>query len=287
VTRADRVEAELERPFEQGGELDLLVAAHARVRRAARAVLGDEVVDDVVAEALGEVPDVERDAERSAARRASIASSIVQQPRLPVRSVPRAREREVHADDVVTGVDAAAATAESTPPLMAARIRIGPVYEGAAVRADAAGRHSRPGVRTWEGREQRIDIAGDGGAPERERSTDRATSWSRPRASTTCEGSATPAWHADRSRPRSLLVEQEQHRLPHRPGRWTCTLPARRPSIAQQLGSRDRGADAGPEPIAERHQPLVLADAFGLGILEGDSQRRGAGDVLCPSAARC
>ena len=51
-------------------------------------------------------------------------------------------------------------------------------------------------------------------------------------------------------------------------------------SIAQQLGSRDRGADAGPEPIAERHQSLVLADAFGLGIFEGDSQRRGAGDVL-------
>jgi hypothetical protein len=50
-------------------------------------------------------------------------------------------------------------------------------------------------------------------------------------------------------------------------------------SIAQQLGSRDRGADAGP---ADRRAPpaALLADAFGLGILEGDSQRRGAGDVL-------
>ena len=59
----DRVEAERQRPVQHRGELDLLVAAQARVRRAAGGVLGDEVVDDVGVEPLGQVPDVERDAE--------------------------------------------------------------------------------------------------------------------------------------------------------------------------------------------------------------------------------
>ena len=63
VPRADGIEAQFDRTLQQGGELDLLVAAHAGVRRAAGPVLGHEVVDDVVAEPLGEVPHVERDAE--------------------------------------------------------------------------------------------------------------------------------------------------------------------------------------------------------------------------------
>ena len=58
-----RVEAERDGAVEHRRELDLLVAAQARVGRAAGGVLGDEVVDDVGAEPLGEVPDVERDAE--------------------------------------------------------------------------------------------------------------------------------------------------------------------------------------------------------------------------------
>ena len=63
VAGADRVEAERERPVEHRRELDLLVAAQARVRRAAGGVLGHEVVDHVLAEPLGQVPDVERDAD--------------------------------------------------------------------------------------------------------------------------------------------------------------------------------------------------------------------------------
>jgi hypothetical protein len=47
VAGAHRVEAECERLVEDGGELDLLVAAHARVGRAPRGVLRDEVIDDV------------------------------------------------------------------------------------------------------------------------------------------------------------------------------------------------------------------------------------------------
>jgi hypothetical protein len=64
VARDDGVEAEVERLVEQRRELDLLVAAQARVRRAALRVLGDEVVDDVELEPLREVPDIEGNAER-------------------------------------------------------------------------------------------------------------------------------------------------------------------------------------------------------------------------------
>ena len=48
---------------EQRAELDLLVAAHARVRRAAGAVLGDEVVDDRRREGRALVDHVVREAE--------------------------------------------------------------------------------------------------------------------------------------------------------------------------------------------------------------------------------
>ena len=57
------VEAERKRTVKQGGELDLLVAAQARVRSPARLVLGNEVVDHVGLETLSEIPDVERDSE--------------------------------------------------------------------------------------------------------------------------------------------------------------------------------------------------------------------------------
>ncbi len=63
VAGADGVEAQVERLLEEGRELDLLVAAHARVGRAPGGVLGDEVVDHVELETLGEVPHVVRDAD--------------------------------------------------------------------------------------------------------------------------------------------------------------------------------------------------------------------------------
>ena len=63
VAGDDGVEAQCLRPVEDGGELDLLVAAQARVGGAAGRVLGHEVVDDIVREPVGEVPDVERDAQ--------------------------------------------------------------------------------------------------------------------------------------------------------------------------------------------------------------------------------
>ena len=46
VAGGQRGAAERARALQQRRELDVLVAAHARVGRAARRVLGDEVVDD-------------------------------------------------------------------------------------------------------------------------------------------------------------------------------------------------------------------------------------------------
>ena len=63
VAGADRVETEGQRAVEHRGELDLLVAAQARVRGTARRVLGDEILHHVAVEALGHVPHVERDAD--------------------------------------------------------------------------------------------------------------------------------------------------------------------------------------------------------------------------------
>src|SRR5690606_39100714 len=88
--------------------LDALVAAHAGVRRTAGRVLRDEVLDDVVAEALREVPDIEGDAETvgGAPRvhrildRAAAAAACAQRP-------AGAREGEVDARDLVSGVDRA------------------------------------------------------------------------------------------------------------------------------------------------------------------------------------
>ena len=61
VAGAYRVETEGQRLVEHRRELDLLVAAQARVRGAARGVLGDEILHHVTMESLGHVPDVERD----------------------------------------------------------------------------------------------------------------------------------------------------------------------------------------------------------------------------------
>ncbi len=63
VAGAHRVEAEREGLVEQRRELDLLVAAQARVGGAPGLVLGDEVLHHVLAEAFRQVPDVEGDAD--------------------------------------------------------------------------------------------------------------------------------------------------------------------------------------------------------------------------------
>jgi hypothetical protein len=106
VTGRDRVEAERQRAVEHGGELDLLVAAQARVRGTPGGVLGHEVLDDVVVEALAQVPDVERDPNHvgHASRvvgvldGAAAAGAGAVGPRV-------ARQRQVDAGDLVARID--------------------------------------------------------------------------------------------------------------------------------------------------------------------------------------
>lgn len=135
VTGAHGVEAEFDRALQEGGELDLLVAAHARVRRASGLVLGDEVVDHVVAEALGEVPHVERDAEQvgGAARIEGVLDRAASAASRPQRSAYWESAKCTPTTSCPASTARAAATAESTPPLIAASIRMRPVYERAPV----------------------------------------------------------------------------------------------------------------------------------------------------------
>ena len=108
VAGRDRVEAERHGPVEDGGELDLLVAAQAGVRGAAGGVLGHEVLDHVLVEPVAHVPDVERDADHvggpagvvgvldgaAAAGTGAVALRV-------------AGERQVDAGDVVPGLGGA------------------------------------------------------------------------------------------------------------------------------------------------------------------------------------
>ena len=63
MTGRHGIEAESDCTVGECGELDLLVAAQARVGCPAGGVLVHEVLDHVLVEPLAEVPDVERDAE--------------------------------------------------------------------------------------------------------------------------------------------------------------------------------------------------------------------------------
>ena len=106
VAGRDRVEAEPERPVEHRGELDLLVAAQARVGGAPGGVLVHEVLDHVLVEPVGEVPDVERDADHVGGP-AGVVGVLDRAAAARAGAVRRgvAREGEVDAGDVVTGLD--------------------------------------------------------------------------------------------------------------------------------------------------------------------------------------
>ena len=99
-----RVEAQRERPLEHRGELDLLVAAQARVGGAAGGVLVHEVLDHVLVEPLAEVPDVERDADH-VGRPARVVAVLDGAAAAGTGAVGLrvAREGEVDAGDVVAG----------------------------------------------------------------------------------------------------------------------------------------------------------------------------------------
>ena len=102
VAGAHRIEAERDGLVQESFEFDLLVAAHTGIGRPARGILTDEVVDDVCFEPLREVPHVEGDPELltcppgvgGVLDGAAAATSRAQRP-------GHARERQMHADDVV------------------------------------------------------------------------------------------------------------------------------------------------------------------------------------------
>ncbi|CAB4882268.1 unannotated protein [freshwater metagenome] len=93
-------------PIEHRAELDLLVAAQTRIRRSALHILVDEVRDDVFGKPRREIPHIERDTEHvghppritrivegaAAARPSGVGVGL-------------ARQRQVHADDFMSGVD--------------------------------------------------------------------------------------------------------------------------------------------------------------------------------------
>ena len=108
VAGAHGVEPQRERLVEQCLELDVLVAAHARVGRAAGLVLGEEVGDHRLLEALRQVPHVVRDAEH--VRRATRVARVLDRaaaPRPGPELLAVARQRHVHPDDVVPRLDRA------------------------------------------------------------------------------------------------------------------------------------------------------------------------------------
>jgi hypothetical protein len=104
VSGADGVEAQGDCLFQQRGELDALVAAHARIRRPARSIFVNEILDDVFLEPLREVPDIignpqDVTSPPGIARvfdRAAATASGAERP-------GHAGERQVDTDDVVPG----------------------------------------------------------------------------------------------------------------------------------------------------------------------------------------
>ena len=178
----------------------------------------------------------------SAARRASLASSIVQQPRAPERYDAGLRERArwMPVTSWPASTARAAATAESTPPDMAARTF---TCFGRPRRARRPGRSPRRPRRRrprWRcGRARTAASAAPGSS-------------SQPIASSTCEGCGTPAEQAEpveHSMPRaSSSISSES---PSQPGKPRWALPGSRCTPAGR-GRRRGGARRGPTSITRR-----------------------------------
>ncbi len=175
VPGGDGVEAERHGLVEQGGELDLLVAAQARVGGAAGGILTREVLDDVAREAGRHVPHVERDAEHVGhpARVTGVLDGAAAARRLAQRRRALA-EGEVHADDLVPGVEHAGSGHRRVDA--AAHRRDDPHQSALAIRPPPLRRHDA--VASWARRarsiaagravDDRVDVGGGRGVPEGE-----------------------------------------------------------------------------------------------------------------------
>ena len=106
VAGGDGVEAERQRAGRQRGELDPLVAPHAGVRSLAAGIGRHEVVDHVLFEPVREIPDVEGDVEH-VGDPAGVAGVFFRAaaPRPGAQRPRRSRQRQVHADHVMAGID--------------------------------------------------------------------------------------------------------------------------------------------------------------------------------------
>ena len=194
VAGADGVEPEGDGLVQQRRELDVLVAAHARVRGPAGLVLGDEVGDDGLLEPLGQVPHVVRDAQH-VGRAAGVAGVLdrAAPARAGAELVPRAGQGHVHADDVVPGVDRAR---RGDRGVDAAGQGGQDAHQDTARRSRARrrgrGRRRPAAPRAARRRRRRSTVC-----PRLNRSAPRAATSSTPIASSTWLGRGTPAWQAD------------------------------------------------------------------------------------------
>ena len=165
VAGADGVEPERDGLVQQRRELDVLVAAHARVRGAARPRTrrrsprrrSPRTARTGPTRSTGCPARRPRDGRRP-------ASSIEQHPREPVRNWSRVRDRAMctPTTSCPASTARAAATAESTPPDRAARTRIRHRPDG----REPGG--ARPVDDARQRREQCVDVGGGRRVPEAE-----------------------------------------------------------------------------------------------------------------------
>ena len=162
VAGRDGVEAQRQRAVEHGGELDLLVAAQARVGGAAGGVLVHEVLDHVLVEAVGEVPDVERDAD-DVGGAAGVVAVLDRAAAARAGAVGRgvAAQREVDAGDVVAGLDGAGGGDGGVDAAG---------HGGEDLHPSASARPGGPGALDDgpDRLDQRVDVGRRGGVAERE-----------------------------------------------------------------------------------------------------------------------
>ncbi len=301
VTGADGVEAERDAAVEHRGELDLLVAAQARVGRPAGGVLGHEVVDDVGGEAVGEVPDVEGDAEpvgRPAGvvgvlARAAAAGSGAERLRV-------LRQRQVHAGHVVARVDGPRCGHGRVDPAghggqhphhvsSPARHQPGSVQSSQVRRrpADAQAKAAAARARataSGSAASRAATSAAEVLRPRENRTEDRASSSSRPRAVSTWLGRVTPAEQAEpaeQSKPGGVQHHQHRVRSAARGSRGSATpgsdhAGSRVPrSTAPGTAARTPATSSSPQ----RAQPGLLGGEVGDRDLDGGGEAGDGGDV--------